>query len=609
MDGPGDIADRILAGLREHEEARQDLAPAAPEASAPVATPRPRRRPWLLGVALGGVVCGALALGLRDTPPPPPLPDSLARLTRDVANLRVLRSGNDPDAFHREHRATEKATRRAMRKFPVLPDGPVLLARILELVDDTDTAAEAWREALRRAPGHAPAHRGLGRLLVRARRRLVAQLPPAPNAARVARSQATDAAARRHLAIALRTAEEDAGADVDRALLLHSFEGEALGLEAARDVARRLSPNAATRDLWLLIAETGSPEERRSAAQEALSHAPHGPAQNVRAGEVFAEAGDLPRALTAFETALVWSPGHLTALLGKASALLATGRAEDAESAATEALERAPGHWSALLLRSRCREHLGRLEAARADCEELRCIAPGWDGPLLRLASLLGAEQRLAAAVDAYDRALQIEDRGDTRVVRGILRACLGRLAAARDDLERALASRSTRLSLRTQATACLGAVLLAQGDAAAALTTLEGLARHPAHAWRRALTSLAANAPTPAARFLLVGADEDRPGEHDVVSGLVHLASDDLRQGLAAITRGLDRGIAGHRRGPGGIRLEIGSRLALLHAHAALTRARARYGQRPSRDRRIGAVLDRVLALLDDVPPLPKPR
>jgi len=276
-----------------------------------------------------------------------------------------------------------------------------------------------------------------------------------------------DLAPETELAAAPRPGEAWRAADLWKAaLLLHTDVASQLRskhrspkaqMETALRYAERLEDEATLRPFvarWYLA--VAAEAQRRAAWGEAFDQAREGLKR-------FPDALDLQLLIASVEeTRASLVIEHIPDSVFKDPYSLPAGRQLPRSGEAREHLERAreallavvavqPGHIDARLRLGRVAWRLGRTEEARRSFETVLEGAPTAQTYLARLflGELLEDEGQLDAAVREYARAIALEPQSQpARVALSHVQLRLGHLAAARTDLERALAPAGHRRSL-----------------------------------------------------------------------------------------------------------------------------------------------------------------
>ena len=169
-----------------------------------------------------------------------------------------------------------------------------------------------------------------------------------------------------------------------------------------------------------------------------------------RAGDELRAAADallrqerVAEALAAYRAALEADPGYAPAQAGMGRALFRLGRHEEALETLAQALalQPDPAQTGPLCrLMGRAALELGRLEAAAGHFESAVRLAPRALEALDHLALVRFRQQRYAAALELYERLLEITpDAAQVHANRGAALYYLGRLEAAVRGFERAL--------------------------------------------------------------------------------------------------------------------------------------------------------------------------
>ncbi len=119
--------------------------------------------------------------------------------------------------------------------------------------------------------------------------------------------------------------------------------------------------------------------------------------------------GDRAEALTLFDTALAFHPGHGEALMNRGNVLADMGQLDAAEEAYNQAVAALPGNSGARFNRAVLREVSGRFAEAEADFRQILAHDPGEAEARFHLANIMKALNRLSEAVAEYDQVLKDE--------------------------------------------------------------------------------------------------------------------------------------------------------------------------------------------------------
>ena len=234
---------------------------------------------------------------------------------------------------------------------------------------DRAGARACHEEALRLAPGHPAALRGMAQLL----------LPAAPMEAAVHAQRALDAAPHDVEALGL----------MGQALSLLGRAEDALrAFQAAADHAPLLAQ--AHCNLCLALLRAGRAQEAAVAGERATRLNPRLPEGWTNLGHALNAVPDPARAMAAFQAALALRPEDPDALSGIATAQAALGRPSAAVAALMRAVEAAPGWangWNdlAILL-----QEFGDPRGAREAAEQAALLAP--DNPWFQGNLLMGMQ-------------------------------------------------------------------------------------------------------------------------------------------------------------------------------------------------------------------------
>ena len=274
------------------------------------------------------------------------------------------------------------------------PDNPNVynvLAASLAALDRFAEAAMVLGDAEKVAPGFAPTHIGLGRILV-------AQGKPAD----------AEAAFRRAVALA----EAPAGGDPASA-------GEAWAA------------------LGGLLARQGRSDEAAAALERALAIQPTHPDVLLNLGTLRFEQGRVDDAVDCFRRATMAAPGMALAYYNLGRALQQLDRLDEAEAAYRQAVERAPDNAEALTNLGNLAKDRDDFEAAAGHYRRAVAARPGSALAYYHLGNVLGLMGESDAALDALGRALGLDpDFAPARNIRGQYLMMKGNFEAGLSDHE-----------------------------------------------------------------------------------------------------------------------------------------------------------------------------
>ena len=223
-----------------------------------------------------------------------------------------------------------------------------------------------------------------------------------------------------------------------------------LAAAAVRE-ARALNPSAsAALTLQARIAiETSHPEDAATLAEQATTASPSDPdAWTMRAAAAYV-VGQLPAALAHYDHVLQLSPGNREALLGRSYCLMDMGRIADAKISLNTLAASGPKDPRTFYLLAVIADSEGDKAGAKKAFSEV------------------------IALVDPLPRAI-VEGRPHLLLIAGLSHLNLGTILKAREYFEIHVRTYPAQIAARKP----LAAILLAQGDPASALSTLEQIPR-----------------------------------------------------------------------------------------------------------------------------------
>jgi tetratricopeptide (TPR) repeat protein len=218
--------------------------------------------------------------------------------------------------------------------------------------------------------------------------------------------------------------------------------------------ALSVDPNSAPAHYGLALVYLGAKDPRRAywELEETVRLDPKHVDARLRHGEflLFGKKEELERAVESADAILTVEPKRWEALLLKARALAALGRAEDAGAAYQAAVEAAPDQSLPLLLLANHLRSSGRKAEAEAAFTRLTELHPAV-GSWTALAAFLAGEKRDAEAEDAFRKAIEIATPEERTAARSALASFLiarERSADAEQVLKGALAEEPGNLDL-----------------------------------------------------------------------------------------------------------------------------------------------------------------
>ena len=218
-----------------------------------------------------------------------------------------------------------------------------------------------------------------------------------------------------------------------------------------------------------------------AAGRDALMAAPDDvDALNVTGVAAF-HTGNRAEALSLFDTALAFHPGHGEALMNRGNVLSDMGQWDAAEAAYRAVLKTAPDHAGARFNLGVLLEIAGRFPDAEAAFRRILAREPDHAEALFHLGNILKALNRLPDALAQYDAALKAQPgHAGAATNRGAVLQETGKPLEARAAYAQALAAEPDNADARYN----LGTLLQETGHAADAITEYEAvLARDPGHA------------------------------------------------------------------------------------------------------------------------------
>ena len=225
--------------------------------------------------------------------------------------------------------------------------------------------------------------------------------------------------------------------------------------------------------------ELGQPQNAAEALAEAIRLDPQAVEAYLGLAELALRAGDLPQAARQLALAKDLAPADAGVYFVEASLRHARGQLQQALRAYTEVLRQMPDHAAARLARAGLRLDLGRPREALEDVQALLAGYPDDPRAAYLKAVLLNRLGETEAAAAALREAGAVIDRLPAEVLRqhapslmlaGLISFNLAEYEKARDYLGRYV----KKFPHNPAARKLLGATLLRQGDAAAAVRVLE---------------------------------------------------------------------------------------------------------------------------------------
>jgi tetratricopeptide (TPR) repeat protein len=157
-------------------------------------------------------------------------------------------------------------------------------------------------------------------------------------------------------------------------------------------------------------------------------------------GRLATASGDSVGAVAAFQKVLARQPADVEALLGLTDALLAAGKAGEAEEATRRALAASPSYWAVHNKLGIVLVSAGRVEEAVAAFRRAVELAPENARGLVNLGSALILAGRLDEAAAALRRSVAVEPTGEALSALGTVEYYLGRFDEAVARYEKAVA-------------------------------------------------------------------------------------------------------------------------------------------------------------------------